>query len=139
VQLTALWVLVDLWGAGYVPATAVAVACAVGHNFLWHQRWTWRDRRARGAAIAITFLRFAGTNGVVSIAGNLTVMVVLAGGANVDPVAANAIAIASTGLINFAASHLFVFRPPSPGLRRRETFPLDVALQSDEQVIPLGL
>jgi putative flippase GtrA len=126
VQLTTLWVLVDLWGAGYVPATAVAVGCAVVHNFLWHLRWTWGDRRTRGSAVALTFLRFAGTNGVVSIAGNVAVMVALVGAAGVTPVVANAIAIASTGLVNFATSHLFVFDGQAPGACSSTTTQLEV-------------
>ena len=127
VQLTILWVLVELWGAGYGFATAIAVGCAVVHNFVWHQRWTWGDRRTRGTAAVFAFLRFAGTNGVVSIAGNLAVMMLLAGGAGMNPVIANAIAIASTGLVNFATSHLFVFdRSPS--------VVFDVSLQSPRKV-----
>ena len=95
-------------------ATAIAVGCAVVHNFVWHRRWTWGDRRTRGAAAVLTFLRFVGTNGLVSFAGNLVVMMLLVGGAGVNPVIANAIAIGSTGLVNFATSHLFVFdRSPS--------------------------
>ena len=131
VQLTVLWVLVELWGAGYGFATAIAVGCAVVHNFVWHRHWTWGDRRTRGAAAALTFLRFAGTNGLVSLAGNFFVMLLLVGGAGVNPVIANAIAIGSTGLVNFATSHLFVFdRSPS--------VVFDVPLQSGERVIPFA-
>ncbi len=131
VQLTVLWVLVERWDAGYAAATAVAVGCAVVHNFAWHQRWTWGDRRTRGAAAVITFLRFVGTNGVVSIAGNLAVMMLLAGGAGMNPVIANAIAIALTGVVNFATGHLFVFDRSPSGV-------LDVPLQSGERVIPFA-
>ncbi len=109
VQLTTLWVLVDLWGAGYTWATAIAVTAAVVHNFVWHQQWTWRERRTRGGAALMTFARFAGTNGVMSVVGNLAVMSLLVGGAGLTPVAANAIAIASCGLVNFAMSNLVVF------------------------------
>jgi dolichol-phosphate mannosyltransferase len=105
-----LWVLVGLWGVDYVWATASAVGCAVVHNFLWHLRWTWGDRRRQGSSAALTFIRFAATNGVVSIAGNVAVMVVMVGAAGLNPVIANVIAIASTGLVNFATGHLFVFR-----------------------------
>ena len=41
----------------YLPATALAVeATTVLHSFVWHQRWTWRDRRrtaSPGASAAI--------------------------------------------------------------------------------------
>jgi putative flippase GtrA len=111
VQLTGLWVLVDLWGVAYPLATALAVTLAVVHNFLWHRHWTWRDRRSDEIAAGLTFVRFAGTNGVISIVGNVGLMLLLVevGGANA--VIANAIAIASCGVVNFAMSDLFVFQP----------------------------
>jgi putative flippase GtrA len=111
VQLTVLWVLVELWGVDYALATPAAVALATVHNFFWHQRWTWSDRPAQGAAAAFAFARFVGTNGAVSIVGNLAVMLVLVGGAGLSPLIANPIAIATCGLINFAMSSLLVFQP----------------------------
>jgi putative flippase GtrA len=45
VQLACLALLVHA-GSHYLAATALAVEAAVLHNFLWHQRWTWRDRPA---------------------------------------------------------------------------------------------
>jgi putative flippase GtrA len=109
VQLTVLWVLVDLWGVAYPIATAAAVSAAVVHNFLWHQSWTWSDRRPRGLAALAAFARFIGTNGAISIAGNVGVMVLLVGGVGMNSLVASAIAIAATGLINFAMSDVFVF------------------------------
>ena len=110
VQLTGLWVLVDLWGVAYPLATAVAVALAVVHNFVWHQRWTWGDRQSDRSATALAFVRFAGTNGVISIVGNIAIMLVLVNVTGAHPLMANAIAIATCGLINFATSDLFVFQ-----------------------------
>ena len=43
VQLAALATLTTL-GLRYLAATALAVETAVVHNFLWHERMTWRDR-----------------------------------------------------------------------------------------------
>jgi putative flippase GtrA len=110
VQLTVLWVLVDLWGVVYPLATALAVAAAVVHNFAWHRRWTWSDRRTDGAAATLAFARFLGTNGVISIVGNVGLMFLLIeiGGANA--LIANAIAIATCGVVNFAVSDQFVFQ-----------------------------
>ena len=110
VQLTVLWVLVDLWGVAYTLATALAVAMAVLHNFVWHQHWTWGDRHSDGSATALAFVRFAGTNGVISIVGNVAIMLVLVDGTGAPPLIANAIAIATCGLVNFAMSDLFVFQ-----------------------------
>ena len=110
VQLTGLWVLVDLWGVAYPLATVLAVAMAVLHNFVWHQHWTWGDRRSDGSTTALAFVRFAGTNGVISIVGNVAIMLVLVDVTGAHPLIANAIAIATCGLVNFAMSDLFVFQ-----------------------------
>ncbi|MGE5834928.1 MAG: GtrA family protein [Acidobacteriota bacterium] len=109
VQLTVLWVLADLWGIGYPIATVAGVSAAVTHNFLWHQRWTWKDRRPRGLDALKAFARFIGTNGAISIAGNVAVMVLLVGGAGMNSLVANGIAIAATGLVNFAMTDVVVF------------------------------
>src|ERR1041385_7240671 len=105
VQLLALSLL-TLAGMHYIPATAAAVTLALLHNFVWHRLWTWRDRRSGGMA---TFVRFVVANGVVSVAGNLCVMIVLVGGADVNPVAANIVAVAVCGLLNFWLGDAHVF------------------------------
>ena len=110
VQLTGLWVLVDLWGVAYPLATALAVALAIVHNFVWHLRWTWGDRHSDGSTTALAFVRFAGTNGVISIVGNVAIMLLLVDVTGAHPLIANAIAIATCGLVNFAMSDLFVFQ-----------------------------
>ena len=49
VQIGALASLLHA-GMPYLPATAVAVELSILNNFLWHERWTWRDRPASGRA-----------------------------------------------------------------------------------------
>jgi putative flippase GtrA len=111
VQLGLLAVLVHLCGLHYLPATAVAVEAAVLHNFVWHQRWTWKDRPGAGVRTALSRLgRFHLLNGLVSLGGNLGLMAVLAGALRLDPVLANVVAIAACSLVNFAASETLVFR-----------------------------
>jgi dolichol-phosphate mannosyltransferase len=109
VQLTGLWVLVEVGRAPYLVATAVAVSAAIVHNFLWHVWWTWRDRPARGRAVALRFGRFVLANGLVSFAGNLGVMTLLVGGAGLSALPANLIAIATCGLANFWLGDTVVF------------------------------
>ena len=111
IQLMTLAVLVHLAGAHYLAATAVAVELAVLHNFAWHQRWTWRDRPSRSErAMLARLARFHMLNGLVSLVGNLGLMMVLTGALNVEPVLANAIAIASCSVVNFIASEALVFK-----------------------------
>lgn len=115
IQLGALAVLVHLLGVPYLVATIVAVETAVLHNFYWHQRWTWRDRPAASWPSAMRRLgRFHLLNGSISHLGNVAVTALLTGLLDVDPVAANAAAIAACSLVNFAASESLVFRAGVP-------------------------
>jgi putative flippase GtrA len=106
VQLGSIALLTEVANVHYLPATAIAVAAAVLHNFLWHRRWTWADRRVPALR---SLRRFALTNGVVSLAGNLGVMATLVSGAHVPPIPANVVAIALCGLLNFWLGDTFVF------------------------------
>lgn len=106
VQLASLHLLTRA-GVHYLPATAAAVMLSVVHNFIWHCRWTWRDRHG---SVAGTFVRFAVSNGAVSLAGNLGVMLTLVAGTGMPPVAANLIAIVVCGLLNFWIGDAVVFR-----------------------------
>ena len=86
--------------------TALAVEAAILHNFVWHERWTWADRPAAGRDRLARLGAFHLTNGLVSIVGNVGIVMLLAG---LEPVAANAIAVATCSLVNFTAGDRFVF------------------------------
>lgn len=110
-QLGLLALLVHGVGVHYLIATVVAVEATILHNFAWHQRWTWRDRRSVSQVDAVTrFARFNVLNGSISLAGNTIVMAVLTGHAGIEPVLANVGAIALCSLANFAASETLVFK-----------------------------
>jgi len=101
----------------YLLATVLAVEAAVIHNFLWHERFTWRDRRTRtwGQSLA-RFARFNATNGAVSIVGNLVIMRALVGGLRMNYVVANLTAVAVCSVANFLLSDWLVFRQISAPL-----------------------
>jgi putative flippase GtrA len=110
-QLTLLALMVHLAGLHYLLATIVAVEATILHNFVWHDRWTWGDRRSTSRTEALARLaRFNMLNGAVSLAGNVVAMAVLAGSAGIEPVVANMIAIALCSIANFAASETMVFK-----------------------------
>ncbi len=110
VQTGALGFFVHVVGMHYLVATALAVEAAVLHNFFWHRRWTWADRRQAGFSFGLAaLLRFNLTNGLVSIAGNLLFMAILTGAAGVEPLAANFVSIALCSLMNFLLADRFVF------------------------------
>jgi putative flippase GtrA len=108
VQLLTLAVLVTCLGVAIMPATLVAVEAAILHNFCWHERWTWSNRRRRGRAI-LRFVQFNVANGAVSIAGNLLLMRLLVTSLNMNYIAANIAAISACSIFNFLVSEFVVF------------------------------
>lgn len=113
VQLTVLAGLIRLLGVHYLLAAVIAVEAAILHNFLWHQRLTWRDRPSTGAAGSMTrrrLIRFHLLNGTVSLAGNAAVMLLLTGAFGLDPIRANVVAVLSCSIVNYFGSEMLVFR-----------------------------
>jgi putative flippase GtrA len=118
VQFAAMFVLVGVFHFHYLAATAIAVECAVLHNFVWHEHFTWIDRtrpdRNKSAGpsarrIMLRLLRFHLGNGAVSILGNLALMKVMVGLGHINYLVANAIAILLCSLANFLVSDEWVF------------------------------
>ncbi|MEK6302000.1 MAG: GtrA family protein [Acidobacteriota bacterium] len=107
VQAVTLALLLRVSGLHYLAATALAVEASVLHNFVWHRKWTWRDRPQPRWAIML--LRFTLTNGAMSIVANLVLMFVFAGLLKLNPNAANLLAITICSLINFTLSDRVVF------------------------------
>lgn len=107
-QLSALALLTMPVGWPYGPATAIAVELAVLHNFWWHERWTWHDR-ARASGLWRRVVRFHVSNGVMSIAGNVAITVLVVELAGAPPVVANAGAVALTAVANYLAADRWVF------------------------------
>ncbi len=95
----------------YLTATALAVECAILHNFVWHQHWTWRDRGGVGGNMSVAgrLLRFHLGNGAVSLLSNLLAMRLLVGYFDLPVLIANLCAIALASLANFAVSEKAVF------------------------------
>jgi putative flippase GtrA len=110
VQLGSLAVFRSWLRVDYLLATGLAVEIAVLHNFFWHDRFTWADRPARRPLQSfIRLAKFNASNGVVSIAGNLSLMRFLVGELKLNYVAANFIAIVVCSLVNFLLGNRFVF------------------------------
>jgi putative flippase GtrA len=110
VQLAALAVLRSWLKLDYLLATGLAVEIAVIHNFLWHERYTWADRRATRAGQSLFRLaKFNASNGAVSMLGNLGLMRLLVGEMKFNCVVSNLVAIVLCSLVNFLLSDRFVF------------------------------
>ena len=128
VQLLALFLIKSVLHFDYLIATAIAVEAAIIHNFVWHERFTWSDRlRPRKrldecgnkataqspqqdwSRLLQRFFRFNITNGALSILGNLALMSLMVGRAQVNYLLANGISIAICSLANFLVSETWVF------------------------------
>jgi len=110
VQLGCLKLLLAL-RMNYLAATSLAVEIAVLHNFVWHERITWKDRPGGTHERLMRLLRFHLGNGAFSILGNLGLMWLLVGRLHMKHLlVANGIAIAICSVLNFALGEWFVFR-----------------------------
>ena len=107
VQAIALAVFLRIAGLHYLAATALAVEASVLHNFIWHRRWTWRERRQDRPLVMLA--RFNLTNGALSLGGNLLLMAILVGGFGLNAILANFITIAICSIVNFTLADRFVF------------------------------
>ena len=107
VQLGALAVINHCLPGHYLYASAAAMELALVHNFAWHLRYTWRDRRD-GSRFA-QFIRFHLSNGMVSLVGNLVLMKLLVGGAHLPVLASNGIAILCCSIVNFSLGDQWAF------------------------------
>ncbi len=95
----------------FLPATALAVECAVLQNFLWHRHFTWSDRRPqRVGNFRSSLIRFHLSNGLISLVGNLLLMWMLTRNSKLGLLQANTVSIAICYVANFLAGDRWVFR-----------------------------
>ena len=110
VQLAVLVALRSGLGWTILLATVIAVECAILHNFVWHERWTWAHRALEVRGAPGRFLRFNVSNGLISLAGNLAFMELLAVRLHLNYVFSNLVAIGACSLLNFFVSDKLVFK-----------------------------
>ena len=110
-QSGALFVLTHIAPpVGYLLATAAAVELAVLNNFVWHQRWTWKDRPSATKGETLRRLvKFNITNGAVSITGNLIFMSILVGRLRLPIAGANVASVAACSICNFFLADRIAF------------------------------
>jgi putative flippase GtrA len=106
VQLGALTMLTSRMHWAWLPSTIVSVQLAVIHNFVWHARWTWRDRSGHWPA---RFVRFELANGAASIVGNVVLMALFVGVAGLPVVLGNILSVATMSAVNFLTADRWVF------------------------------
>jgi putative flippase GtrA len=122
VQIAAVAALTQIAGLHYLVATALAVELAILCNFVWHERWTWRDRvpppkpLGEGGLAASSrdrwtrLLRFNALTAVTSIAGSVFLTAIFVEVASLSPIAASIASVTALGLVNYAGPNTLVFR-----------------------------
>jgi putative flippase GtrA len=108
VQLAALAFFNRCMTGHYLYASAAAIELTLLHNFLWHRRYTWRDRRAATKPLH-QFLRFQLSNGLISLLGNLALMRLLIHTAHLPLLVTNLAAIACCSIANFFLGSTWAF------------------------------
>lgn len=115
VQLAALALFDPLFHGHYLIASAAALEVTLLQNFVWHTRYTWRDRRD-GFSIRRQFVRFHLSSGLLSLAGNLALMRLLVHVTHLPVLVANAMAVLCCSVVNFWLSHRWAFSAPRRSL-----------------------
>ena len=108
VQLAALALFNRLTAGRYLLASTAALELTLLHNFAWHLRYTWRDRRDR-SALLVQLVRFHLSNGLVSMLENLALMRILVHEARIPLLASNSIAILCCSIVNFCLGNSWAF------------------------------
>jgi len=111
--------LFDRMAPGHsLAALVTAVELALMHNFIWHLRYTWQDRREE-AAWATQLLQFQVSNGLVSLLGNLVLMRLLVHEARQPLLVANTLAILCCSILNFCLGNNWAFTPRVDAIKPR--------------------
>lgn len=108
-QLGALAFLTSRAHWSWLPATLVSVELAIVHNYLWHEHWTWKERRGGSTLSVQRLARFHVANGLTSIVGNIVWMWLFIAALGLPPVAANVAAVAVMSAVNFVMADRWVF------------------------------
>jgi putative flippase GtrA len=109
IQLVVLDALTRFAALDYRAATAVAVEAAVLNNFVWHERWTWRETSRTGSRLT-RVVRYHTATALLSIGGNLGLMWCFVELLGWPVLVANIVAVAVLGVAGFCVADRWVFR-----------------------------
>ena len=111
VNMGVLWFLTELIGLDYLVSSVIAIFLSILNNFIWNDRWTWRERRLPGIrAFLIRFLKFSLVSCITAYVGNWGILYSLTRFLNVHYLVANLIGIAAASILNFIFNHFWTFR-----------------------------
>jgi putative flippase GtrA len=112
VQIATLAVLTSLLNVNYLVATFVAVEAAILSNFVWHQRWTFRDRSGSWLE---RLIQFNALTALTSIVGGVFLTALLVELLALPPILANVVSVMILSVINFIGADTLVFRAGAIG------------------------
>jgi putative flippase GtrA len=112
VQLATLQMLTGLLEMHYAVAVVLSVEAAILHNFVWHERWTWKDRvnGSRSGASLLRLARFNTACGAVSLVGNVAFTAFFVSFIGLPVILANIAAIVCLSAINFVVADRVAFQ-----------------------------
>ena len=114
-QLVLVFLLTKRFGVFSNAATLIAVEITILHNFIWHERFTWRHRGPiKSRQLARRLCRFHAANGLVSLAGNAILMYCLVERLKAPILPAALAAIILCSLVNFLIADRWVFLRATP-------------------------
>ena len=123
-QLALFDLMLNRWHIQGESASAIAVEIAVLHNFLWHERFTWRDRNRPGIRErAMRLCRFHMSNGLLSLVGNTALTYYLVQRLHLPGVPSAAAAVAVCAPLNFLLANRWVYRILKPERSMRPSVP----------------
>lgn len=112
-QLLVLVLLTHCFDIRRVAAAAAAVELTILHNFLWHERFTWRDRNVTSIRQrSIRLCRFHAGNGLISLVGNMALIYFLVERLKLPVVPSAVAAIALCAAANFLLADRWVYASP---------------------------
>jgi dolichol-phosphate mannosyltransferase len=113
IQLLLLYFATKEFGLPSVAAMPVAAEIALLHNFVWHERFTWRDRSVLRTTslreIAARLWRFHIASGLISLGGNTMAMYFLVQRLEVPAMPAAIAAMVLCSVVNFLATDRWVY------------------------------
>jgi putative flippase GtrA len=109
-QLLLLLAFTKSFGLSAVIATPLVVELVILHNFAWHERFTWRDRKVKSTRRRLIMLaRFHAGNGLISLFGNTTLMYLFVQRLKAPTLPSAIASIAICSLFNFLVADQWVY------------------------------
>ena len=108
-QILLFYLLMKCFRVPEAVATPIAVEIVVLHNFLWHERFTWRDGRLDGLRRSTRLWRFHVSNGLISLVGNTLLTYCLVERLKTPALPAALAAIAICAPVNFLLADRWIY------------------------------